>query len=426
MGDTGSTVSIMSPPATGPGLQALQRMRLAAGALLAAMAVLYLVAVTNHDGHPLWGYLRAFAEAAMVGGLADWFAVTALFRHPFGIPIPHTAIIPNSKDRIGDALGQFVAVNFLAADVVGARLKDQNLSGALARQLAEPETARRVAQGLLDTARAGADLLEDETVGEFLRRQIEEASRSGGIAVAIGRGLNLIARHGRREHFLDTALAQAWRMLEQNEDLLRAQIRGRTSWLWRVIGLDARASDAIIEALQKTIEDVTRDHQHPLRRRVFELLDRLAQDLEHSPAMRNEIERFITDALNQPAVQTYLQGLWQSLKQTLQRQAEDAEGETLSALARTIAGFGAAVMNDRDVQDALNQRLRSLLAEIAGRHGADVGKLIADTIRGWDAKTMVARLEENVGADLQIIRINGTLIGGLIGLVIHQTTLLLT
>jgi len=425
MADTGSA-GIRTTALPASGVRALNRMRLGASLLLAGMAGLYIAAVLNHDGHPVWGYLRAFAEAAMVGGLADWFAVTALFRHPLGIPIPHTAIIPESKDRIGDALGQFVAANFLAADVVGARLKDKNLSGAIARQLAEPNAARQVALGLLDAVRASADLLEDETVGEFLRRQIEAASRSGSVSTAIARALDLIVRHGRREHFLDAALAQAWRMLEQNEKLLRQQVRSRTSWFWRIIGLDARASDAIIEAVQKTLEDVTRDHDHPLRKRAFEVLDRLAYDLEHSPRMRQEVERFIAEALNQPAVQTYLGGLWQSLKHTLQRQAADPEGQTLNALIEAINGFGQALLNDAEVQAALNQRLRALLAEISGRHGSDVGKLISDTIRAWDAQTIVARLEENVGADLQIIRINGTLIGGLVGLVIHQTTLWLT
>ncbi|MBU4568989.1 MAG: DUF445 family protein, partial [Alphaproteobacteria bacterium] len=145
-------------------------MRLAAGALLIAMSALYVAAILNHG--VAWGYARSFAEAAMVGGLADWFAVTAIFRRPFGLPIPHTAVIPRSKGRIAEALGEFVAVNFLSPEVVRDRLENQDLAGALARQIAEPKMARRIADGIVDALPAIADILDDEAVSEFMRHQI--------------------------------------------------------------------------------------------------------------------------------------------------------------------------------------------------------------------------------------------------------------
>ena len=164
-------------PASVEKARSLATMRLIAGGLLVLMASIFVLAFSRQDQAPVWGYVRAFAEAALVGGLADWFAVTAIFRHPLGLPIPHTAVIPRSKERIAQALGEFVAVNFLAPDVIGARLSNQDLASALGRQLADPATARRVADGIMDALPAIVDLLDDEVVSEFMRRQLTEFSR---------------------------------------------------------------------------------------------------------------------------------------------------------------------------------------------------------------------------------------------------------
>ena len=201
-------------------------MRLVATGLLIAMSLVYvLLTLTRAEGG--WSYARAFAEAAMVGALADWFAVTALFRHPLGLPIPHTAIIPRSKQRIADALSEFVAVNFLAADVVRDRLADLDLALSLARQLADPATARRIADGLVDAAPAVSDLLEDEVVSEFLRRQIEQGLAHPSFPAALGRGLKVLTENGRHQRILDAALTEGFRALEQHEKAIRARVRDR-------------------------------------------------------------------------------------------------------------------------------------------------------------------------------------------------------
>lgn len=400
----------------------LPTMRLIAGGLLIAMSLLYLLAVSRHDQGAIWGYARAFAEAAMVGGLADWFAVTAIFRRPLGLPIPHTAVIPRSKERIALALGEFVSVNFLAAEVIGARLAHQDLATALGRQLADPATAQRVADGVMDALPAIADLLDDEVVSDFMRRQLGELSRDQRLSTIVGRGLALLTEHGRHQPVLDAALAEGWRALEEHEDAIRAQVRSRTSWVWRLIALDARAADALIGAIETTLQDASHDPNHPARRRITEMLSQLAHDLQHSPQLRTQIEHIAADLLAHPAVSAYLRDLWRSLKDSAARPTSSAR----EALADAITRFGAAMLEDAAVIDTLNRRLRALLSEIAGRHGRDVGTLIAETIRSWDTKTVVEKLEQNVGPDLQYIRINGTIIGGLIGLAIHQATLWLT
>lgn len=404
----------------------LVTMRMLAGALLIAMSVLYLIAAINHGNGAFWGYARAFAEAAMVGGLADWFAVTAIFRRPLGLPIPHTAVIPRSKERIADALGEFVAVNFLAPDVITTRLKDQNLASALGRQLADPATASRIADGVTDALPAIADLLDDEVVSEFMRRQIGELSRDERLTSMIGRGLKLLTEGGRHQPLLDAALAEGWRALEEHEPAIRAQVRARTSWVWRLIALDARASDALISAIEDTLRDIAREPDHPARQRITELLKRFSDELQSSPELRAQVERIVADILSHPAVGAYFGELWRSLKDAVRESAATPRSTARAALADAITRFGAALLADAEVQETLNRRLRMLLSEISGRHGRDVGDLISETIRSWDTQTVVEKLEQNVGPDLQYIRINGTVIGGLIGLAIHQITILIT
>jgi uncharacterized membrane-anchored protein YjiN (DUF445 family) len=403
----------------------LSAMRMLAGGLLVVMSLIYLLAVSRHDEGLVWGYVRAFAEAAMIGGLADWFAVTAIFRRPFGLPIPHTAVIPRNKQRIGDALGEFVAVNFLAPDVIAARLEDQDLASALGRQLADPATARRISNGVLDALPAIADLLDDEVVSAFMRRQISDFSRDERLSAAIGRGLKLLTEHGRHQPVLDAALAEGWRALEENEPAIRAQVRARTSWIWRLIALDARASDALISAIDETLRAIAADPNHPARQRITKLLEEFSDDLQTSPNLRAEIERIVGDILVHPAVASYFRDVWRGLKQALRAGAETPESTARQALSDAIARFGTALLEDGEVLASLNRRLRGLLCEISGRHGRDVGALISETIRSWDTQTVVEKLEQNVGPDLQYIRINGTLIGGLIGLAIHQATLVL-
>ncbi|MBL8536898.1 MAG: DUF445 domain-containing protein [Hyphomonadaceae bacterium] len=417
-----------APPTDPPAKSAMSlgAMRLLAGGLLVVMSLVYLLAVTRQGESPWWGYVRAFAEAAMVGGLADWFAVTAIFRRPLGLPIPHTAVIPNSKERIAQALGDFVAVNFLAPDVVGARLKDQDLARALGRQLSDPATSRRIADGAMDALPAIADLLDDEVVSDFMRRQIGDLSRDERMAAAIGRGLALLTEHGRHQPVLDAALAEGWRALEDNEAAIRAQVRARTSWVWRLIALDARAADALISSIEDTLQAMSRDPEHPARQRITDLLKQFADDLQNSPKLRAQVEQAVAELLAHPAVEDYLRHLWRSLKSMVRNSAESPDAPARAALADAIARFGAALVDDANVVEALNRRLRALLTEVSGRHGRDVAGLISETIRSWDTKTVVEKLEQNVGPDLQYIRINGTLIGGLIGLAIHQATLWLT
>ena len=394
--------------------RSLAAMRLAAGSLLIAMSALYVAAVLNTGA--AWGYAKAFAEAAMVGGLADWFAVTALFRRPLGLPIPHTAIIPRSKARIATALGDFVAVNFLAPDVVRERLGQQDLAGTLARQISDPQTARRIADGLFDALPGLVDLLDDDAVSDFLHRQMSELSRGGRLPSAIGSGLRLLTDQGRHQPVLDAALSEAWHALAENEPVIRASVSARTNWFLRLVSVDASTSNAMIGAIEDSLRAMAHNPDHPARQRVTALLQRFSDDLQKSPALQAQVEQVLAEALAHPAIGTWLDAIWESLKSAVRDSAADSNSEARQGLADTVAHFGESLSTDPAAQEAINSRLRVLLAELAGRHGSDIARLISDTIQGWDSRTVVEKLEQNVGPDLQFIRINGTLIGGLVGL----------
>lgn len=392
--------------------------RLAATLLLVLAALVYVIARGQTEVHPLWGYVRAFAEAALVGGLADWFAVTALFRRPFGLPIPHTAVIPNSQGRIADALGVFIAENFLAPDLVAQRVERQDLALGLGRWLAEPANAGRIAEGVASAVPGMIDMADDQRLSALLRRAILEQLERVRLAPIAGGALQVLTAQGKHQAVIDLAIEEAYHALEENEPLLRERVKRNTSWLWRIAGLDHRASDAMIGGLEDSLREIAIDREHPVRARVAALLAWFADELKTSPSLQAQMEALKADLLAQPAVTQFLDELGGEAKAALRRAAADP-AKLKAGIADAITGAGRAIAEDAAARAAINERLRALVVELAARHGADIARFVSETVRGWDARTVVEKLEQNVGADLQYIRINGTLIGGLVGLALH-------
>lgn len=403
-------------PADPPGLV---RMRRLANGLLLAMTLLYVGAHAWGGDSAAWGYVRAFAEAAMVGALADWFAVTAIFRRPFGLPIPHTAVIPRSQSRIADALGSFIVDNFLAPDLVQARVARQDMALPLGEWLAAPDRPARVAEGIVAAVPGVLDTLDDETVAAFLSRQANTQFLTRNLAPTIGRVVEALAAQGRHQALLDAALNEGWTWLEENQDQIRAHVRGRSNWFMRLLTVDAQAAEAMIGAIEDLLADAARDPDHRLRRRVNEVVGRFAEDLKSDPALHARIETWARDMLNHPAVSGALDAAWIEIKAALRADCQSPDSRLKAWVVEGLRRFGEGLKEDATLRDALNERLRGLVVDLAARHGADVSRLVSDTIRAWDADTIVQKLEQNVGRDLQFIRLNGTIIGGLVGLALH-------
>ncbi len=401
----------------------LVRMRRFANGLLVLMTLLFVFShLWNPPGQAwdgAWGYVRAFAEAAMVGGLADWFAVSAIFRHPLGLPIPHTAVIPRNQARIADAVGRFIADNFLKADLVAERVKDKDLSEGLGKWLADPAQSGALASELVSAVPALLDALDDDTVSAFLRQQAAEAAEGARVAPAFGSVLEALAEQGRHQAILDTLLKQGYRLLEENQYLIRERVRTRSGWLMRFVSADRKMADSLIDAIADLLHDVAVDPRHPLREQLSEVVAKFADDLQHDPVLQSRIAGWLKEAAAHPTVVGAVEAGWAEFKTALRRDCANPEGRLRGWLAGALTNLGAGLLREPAVREALNERIRALLVDLADRHGEDVAKLVSETIRGWDVKTIVGKLETNVGRDLQFIRVNGTVIGGVVGLLLH-------
>ena len=406
-----------------PAQGGVRGMRIIATGMLVAMAALFLVAARFDDIHPAWGFVRAFAEAAMVGGLADWFAVTALFRHPLGLPIPHTAIIPRNKDRIGDTLALFLKDNFLTASVVARRLRSVDVAGAIGRFLADPPGEGRLREG---ASRLVADVLEaldEERLGGMVKGAVASRMKSLEVSPLLGQSLEAAITEERHVPILDNIVVWVGRTLDANEDLIRDMVHKRAGWIMRLAGLDERLSEAIVDGLRRLTIDMAVDPQHPLRDKAEEAMARLAWKLRNDPATQAKVEEFKAEIIANEAVGKWIDGLWEKARTGLLEAARNPDATLAGKFGDALRQLGTTLQEDAHLKSTINQFARRAVVGAVASYGSSIVALVSDTIRGWDAKTITGRLEGAVGRDLQYIRINGTLVGGLVGLLIHSAEL---
>ena len=405
-------------------------MRRTATALLVAMASLFLLARHFLGTHPVWGWLLSFAEAAMVGGLADWFAVTALFRRPLGLPIPHTAIIPENKDRIADSMAAFLRSNFLTPEVVARRLQGMNLAATAGGFLANPRVGQsRLRDGAVAMLGDVLESLDPQQLGGMVRRGLRSQLDRLDLAPLLGQMLAAAIADRRHLPVLEKVLHQAALTLEDNEPLIRSMIHERANAILRWTGLDERLASAILDGLYKLLAETIVNPDHPLRRKAEAGLEALAHDLSHDPAMQARVAAFKAELLANPAVAAWLDAMWERMRGALLRALRDPDaalaGNLGATAAQALAELGVALRDDPRLQRHVNRFARRTLVGIASRYGDQIVRLVSETVRGWDAGTVTARIEGAVGRDLQFIRINGTLVGGLVGLSLHAADLLL-
>ncbi|HEU0067625.1 MAG TPA: DUF445 domain-containing protein [Sphingomonas sp.] len=402
-------------------------MRLVATALLVAMAATFLVSRAMAPVHPAWGFVRAFAEAAMVGGMADWFAVTALFRHPLGLPIPHTAIVPRNKDRIGDTLAQFLRDNFLVPSVVARRMRRMDVAAAAARWLTDPAEGAggRFRRGASKLVAQVLDALDPARLGGMVKTAVANRLREANMAPVAGQLLGAAMAQGRHKPLLDGAIHWAAATLASNDDLIRRMVHDRAGSVLRWTGLDEALADRLIAGLDGLLADMAGDVQHPLRLRAEDALDRFAWDLRYDPAMRVRVERVKEELLANPAMARWLDGLWEQARAGLLRVARDPEAAMRGRLGDILRQLGDTLRDDRKLARTINRFVRRAVAGIVADYGDAIVRLVSETVRGWDAQTITRRLENAVGRDLQYIRVNGTIVGGLVGLAIHVVDLYL-
>jgi uncharacterized membrane-anchored protein YjiN (DUF445 family) len=414
----------LSAHAVEPPPQALIRMRWVAAALLLMMAVLFFVARMLEARHPAFGYLQSFAEAAMVGGLADWFAVTALFRHPLGLPIPHTAIVPRNKDRIGDTLAAFLRANFLTPPVVARRMRKLDVAAAMGRFLAAPPEQGRLWKG---GSRLLSDILESldpERLGGMVKTALADQLRALDIAPMLGQALHATMVERRHVPLIDAVIRWAHQALAANEDMIRQMVHERAGALMRWTGLDETLANKIIDGLDKLATEMAENPDHPVRARAEESLELLAYDLQHDPKMRARVMRMKAEILDNPAIEQWWLGIFEQARAGLLRLVRRPDAALAGQFGEALRQLGETLQHDVKLRATINRFVRRAAVGTAADYGDGIVRLVSETVRGWDADTITRRLENAVGRDLQYIRINGTLVGGLVGLAIHAVDVL--
>lgn len=384
--------------------------------LLALMGVLFLLTLDRPES---WaGWLHAFAEAGMVGAFADWFAVVALFRHPLGIPIPHTAIIPKRKDEIGENLARFIADHFLHPDVVRLKLESANLASKTAKWLKSPAGHERVLDLALRVMQWALSAMHEEKVRHFISRIGNRQLAGIKLAPLLGRTLDWLVQDGRHQEVLTQSLRYALVMLHDNRDVIRGNVQRESPW-WIPGFVDDKIVVQMLDRIETLLLEMSLDPDHAMRGRFNQWILRWASELQSEPEYRRLGEQLKQNMLDNGYLQDYLYRLWTDLVDGIEADLQDPGSHLRAQLGELLSGLSDELEQDEEMQAWVNRWLVDSAVSIVDENRHSIASLISDTVRSWDAVETSQRIEQAIGRDLQFIRVNGTLVGGLVGLVIH-------
>lgn len=396
----------------------LKRMKMFATALLVAVALAFIIARVFESSAGWVGYLRAMFEAAMVGAIADWFAVTALFRHPLGLPIPHTAIIEKRKDQIGDSLGAFVQDNFLTREVVAGRLADAGLAARLGQWLSQPDNAATVGSQSAAVVGAVTEVLRDETVQHGMEQVVLKRVKAIPVSPLVGKAVDVAVEGDHHQRLLEITLIGISKFLAENQVEFRKRLSSESPW-WVPETVDDRVFDKIYDGLYRFLNDLGREPEHPLRQQLDAKTAEMALRLKSDPELVARGETLRDELMDHPEVRAWTASLWARIKSGLLDATNDPQSELRLRLDEAIVEAGQTVSNDPALQAKIDKWLVDSVGYVAEEFRGEVADLIASTVQRWDSAETSERLELQVGKDLQFIRINGTIVGGLAGLVIY-------
>ena len=392
-----------------------------ATALLALVSCVFVVATVWGGDAPWVGYVEATAAASMVGGLADWFAVTALFRRPLGLPIPHTAIVVERKDQFASTLAEFIRESFLDRDLLVERVRAAGVAARLGAWLAREDNAARVASEIADAAVAGADLLRDDDVHGALETIVRERVDAVPLAPLAGRALRFFTQDGRHDEVLDALLVGLDRYLGAHGQELRRQLGQRSPW-WLPGAVEDRIFDRLLDGARAVLQDMAADRGHALRRQFDARLRLMAAQLETSVDLLERGERLKHEALSQPQVREWVASLWADAKAQLRAEACDPGSQLRERLVAAVMAGGRRLEEDPELAATVQSALERAVAYLADHFEDDVVAFVSGTIARWDAAETATRLELLLGPDLQYVRISGTVVGAAAGLLLHAVS----
>lgn len=401
----------------------LTRMKRLALSLLLLATLIYIAASMFVD-HAVWvGFIKATAEAAMVGAIADWFAVTALFKHPLGLKIPHTAIIPNRQNAIAQQFGAFVQDNFLSEDVISLKIRSMNLSHRIAAWIVEEENAKAVAQQITAGLAGAVRVMNDQDIQTMIEKNVETRIRDTSFAPIIGELLSFVTSGRRQQELFDAAVNLGLYLLEDSDRDIKERVEQETPW-WFPGSVDKAIYKRIVRSVSKMLYELQVDVLHPVRRRMVEMMNQFMDDLKHSPDIAEKEKSIKEDILRESTVRDFTTSLWADIKRTLLDQSEDPDGELTKAIEDSVMKFGQSILEDELLAAKIDGWAQDSGRYLIRTYGHEVADLISGTIESWDPQATSERIEIQIGKDLQFIRINGTVIGGLAGLVIHTLTVI--
>jgi uncharacterized membrane-anchored protein YjiN (DUF445 family) len=393
-------------------------MKQRATGLLVVMAVAFVLLTRFGDDTGWMGYVQAAVAASLVGGIADWFAVTAVFRHPLGVPIPHTAVIVERKDKFGETLGAFVQENFLSPDAMSARLREARIATRLGDWLADRAHAETVARHVADVAVELADTLRDEDVHRVVQEQVRRGLETVPLAPLAGKALRAGTDEGRHQELLDAVLRGLGRFLGENRESLRLRFEAESPW-WLPSAIDHRIFDRLLDGLCDFFAAINADPNHEVRTRLNEWTEELVDRLENSPEYRVRGEELKRELLEHPELRKWSASLWSDLKAALRSQAADPESELRQRLTDAIVATGRRLGEDPTLSARVDDVIEWGIRYVGEHFHAEIAGLVSGTLARWDAEETSRKLELLLGPDLQFIRINGTVVGGVVGLGIH-------
>jgi len=397
----------------------LRHMKLVATGLLVLMLMVFLATSYYLAAYPWLGYIRAFSEAAMIGALADWFAVTALFKHPLGIPIPHTAIIPKRKDEIGISLARFIDNNFLTSAAIGPRLQEFDFATSIGRWMRKPENANRLSSDIRTLLNWLLGSLDNRTLRDFVKRNFEAQTSKFEAAPLIGTVLSMLTKQNLHQDVVDALIEFLREKLHDNKDLLRGKIEKESPW-WLPGFIDNKIYERLINHLDEVLSRISAEGDHAVREEFDHVVEALIDQFKHDPETIARGEQIKQDLLKHPAVGQYINGVGKQVRAYLEHQVSKDDSELNQHLQNALVRFGNVLLDDEAMRTQINEWLANAIVHVVEKDSQNISSVVSDTIRNWDPQVTSQRIELAIGRDLQFIRINGTIVGGLVGLTIYS------
>jgi len=413
--------------------QALKKNKTIAGGLMVGAAILFVIAQTQEGSN--WAWVSAFAEAAMVGALADWFAVVALFRHPLGLPIPHTAIVANKKDTIAESLAEFIQVKFLATDALIVKLKQLNPARFLSNYLISRQNADGLAKGLTRVISESLDFLDDERVQKVLRSAMHDQMEKFDLSTSAGMLLDTLRKDNRHQVALDEMMRRlgAWLSTPESQEKLALSIDHWCDTEYPLLSrfipnrpqFAAGAGEKIVTRVNAFLEAVNADPSHELRQQFDNAVTDFIVKLKHDAALRAKVEGIKLEAINNEQLSGYAGSILSDLKSWIMNDLGRTDSKIQKKIADALVGVGNTLAESKDLSDSINEHLEALVIHYGDDMRTGIAKHISGTVKEWKNEDFVNEIELSIGSDLQFIRMNGTLVGGIIGLLLHAVALLL-